>query len=74
MDSFSFGKQIIFIGIFFLLTGLCIMGLSKFNVNLGKLPGDIVIKNQNTSFYFPLTTCLIISVVISLISKLFFKR
>jgi hypothetical protein len=34
---------------------------------LGRLPGDIIIQRDNFSFYFPLTTCLLLSVVLSLI-------
>ncbi|MGM9986800.1 MAG: DUF2905 domain-containing protein [Bacillaceae bacterium] len=40
---------------------------------IGKLPGDIVIKKENMTFYFPIVTCIIISVVLSLISY-FFSR
>jgi hypothetical protein len=34
---------------------------------LGRLPGDIVIERENMTFYFPLTTCLLLSVVFSLV-------
>ncbi|MEP4078837.1 DUF2905 domain-containing protein [Haloferula sp.] len=37
---------------------------------LGKLPGDIRIENDNNGFYFPITTCIVISVVLSLIAAL----
>lgn len=40
---------------------------------LGKLPGDIFIKRENFSFYFPLTTCILISLLISLLVFLFRK-
>ena len=40
---------------------------------LGRLPGDIVVKRENFSFYFPLTTSIVISVVLSLILY-FFRR
>ena len=37
------------------------------DLGLGRLPGDIVIKKENSSFYFPIVTCIVVSVVISLI-------
>jgi hypothetical protein len=37
---------------------------------LGRLPGDIIIQRDNFSFYFPLTTCLLLSVVLSLVVAL----
>ena len=40
-------------------------------MRLGRLPGDIVIERGNTSFYFPILTCVIISVVLSLVMWLF---
>ncbi len=41
------------------------------NIPLGKLPGDIHFKNGNSSFYFPLTTCLVISALVSFLSYLY---
>jgi hypothetical protein len=40
---------------------------------LGRLPGDIAIKNENFSFYFPFTTCIILSAIASLIFWIFRK-
>jgi len=40
----------------------------------GRLPGDIVIRGKNTTFYFPVVTCLVISVVLTLLSWLFSRR
>ena len=36
-------------------------------VGLGRLPGDIVVRGERTTFYFPLATCLVLSVVLSLV-------
>lgn len=44
--------------------------LVHFGVPLGRLPGDIVIKRGNSTFYFPIVTCLIVSVVLTLLSVL----
>tara|TARA_A200000113_G_scaffold58986_1_gene50344 strand:- start:268 stop:471 length:204 start_codon:yes stop_codon:yes gene_type:complete len=64
-------KTLIIIGILFILVGLLYPFLR--DIGLGRLPGDIVIKKENSSFYFPIVTCIIVSVVVSLIS-MFFKK
>ena len=64
-------KLLIIIGLLFIVIGL----LYPFfrDIGFGKLPGDIVIKKENSSFYFPIVTCIIVSVVISLI-LIFLKK
>ena len=64
-------KIFIIIGVLFIIVGL-LYPLLK-DIGLGRLPGDIVIKKENSSFYFPIVTCIIISIVISLI-LMFFKK
>ncbi len=62
----SFGKLLIFFGILLVALGLIL----SFGVKipwLGHLPGDIYIRRENFSFYFPLTTCLLISLILSLV-------
>lgn len=44
-----------------------VIGLAMKFINLGKLPGDIVIKKENTTFYFPIVTSIIVSIVLSAI-------
>lgn len=46
---------------------LFVIGLAMKFINLGKLPGDLVIKKENVTFYFPIVTSIIISVVLSAI-------
>ncbi|MDD5771858.1 MAG: DUF2905 domain-containing protein [bacterium] len=60
-------KTLIIAGIILVAAGIGMFLLQKFNIPFGKLPGDIVIKNERFSFYFPLTTCIILSIVISLV-------
>lgn len=60
------GLFIIIIGIILVAIGLLLLYAPKIPL-LGKLPGDIYIKRESFSFYFPLTTCIIISLIISLI-------
>ena len=59
-----FGKIFIIIGLIFIFFGFLFSG--KFDP-LGKLPGDILIEKENFKFYFPITTSLLISIIISLI-------
>jgi hypothetical protein len=53
------------LGVAILVIGLLWPVLSK--IGLGRLPGDIVIRRDNFTFYFPIVTCLLVSVVLSLI-------
>ena len=62
----SFGKYLIVFGAFILIAGLVFTFFPKLGF-FGKLPGDIEIKKENFSFYFPVVTCIVISVVLSLI-------
>ena len=67
------GKIIIFIGLLLVAIGLVCMVGNKLPF-IGKLPGDIAIERKNYSFYFPVTTCIVISIVSSFIFWLFNKR
>jgi hypothetical protein len=59
-------KILIILGVVLVVVGLVLPGFQKLPF-LGKLPGDIFIKRENYSFYFPLTTSIIISIILSLI-------
>ncbi len=70
------GKLLIQMGILIAIIGVIIMLFSKFphsNFPLGRLPGDIYIEKPNFKFYFPWVSCLIISVVLSLVLYFFRK-
>ena len=67
------GKIIIFIGLLLVAIGLVCMVGNKLPF-IGKLPGDIAIERKNYSFYFPVTTCIFISIILSFIFWLFNKR
>ena len=65
-------KTLIFVGIALIVTGLlwqlsARLGLSFGKLHLGKLPGDIAIEKPGMRFYFPITTSILISVILSLI-------
>ena len=64
-------KTLIIIGISLVVLGLCWPLLQK--LPLGRLPGDFVFKFGNFTFYFPLATSIIISIIISLVMYLFRK-
>ncbi len=59
-------KMIIILGIVLVAIGLLLLLAQKFPF-LGRLPGDILIKKDNFTFYFPLATSIILSIIISLI-------
>lgn len=59
-------KTLIFVGIVFILIGICFQVFGKIP-GVGRLPGDIFVKRDNFNFYFPLTTCILISTILSFI-------
>jgi hypothetical protein len=68
------GRFLIIAGIVLLVSGLLLNYAHFFSfLNLGRLPGDIRIKRGGSSFYFPLTTCVILSILLSLILYIFRK-
>ena len=64
-------KILIGLGVIFLAVGLLWPWLDKFPI--GRLPGDIVIDRPNLKIYIPITTMIIISIIISLLSRFFRK-
>ncbi|MEL0258429.1 MAG: DUF2905 domain-containing protein [Gammaproteobacteria bacterium] len=62
-------KILIILGVIFLLLGILYPYLA--NLGIGRLPGDIVIKKNNFNLYFPITSAIIISILISIIMKIF---
>lgn len=74
MDLTAVSKYLIYSGVFMLTTGSILYFLSKLDIGLGRLPGDIIIQRENSSFYFPLATSIIISIVLTLILNIFVKR
>ncbi len=58
-------RTLIIIGLVILAVGLFWPWLAK--IGLGRLPGDIYIQGEHGSFYFPITSCILVSVVLSLV-------
>ena len=67
-------RAFIAIGIALVILGLLLAVGEKLPVRLGRLPGDIVIRGKNTTFYFPLVTSLLVSVLLSLVMWLISRR
>jgi hypothetical protein len=63
----EFGKMLMIFGAILVVAGLLVVGLSRTHVPLEHLPGDIYYHGKNTTFYFPITTCLLLSVILSAI-------
>ena len=61
------GKLLILFGGVLVLVGIVVVLAGRANLPLGRLPGDIVYRGKNTSFYFPIVTCIVISVLLSLL-------
>lgn len=66
------GKTLIYLGVILVVVG-CVMHFGGKFIPFGKLPGDINIVGENSSFHFPVVTCIIISIVLSIIANLFFR-
>lgn len=67
----SLGKVLILLGLGAVVFGLLILILSRFGIDLGRLPGDIRVEGERGSFYFPIVTCLVLSVIASWLLHLF---
>ena len=63
----------IIIGVVFIVIGIS-LGLLEKIPGLGRLPGDILIKKENFTFYFPLATCILLSLILSLIFYLWTRK
>jgi len=60
------GKMLLFFGAVLVAIGLVLVLLGRTNLPIGRLPGYIVYRGKNTTFYFPLVTSILLSVVLSL--------
>ena len=65
------GRYIVIAGAVLLVIGLAITAAEKFGLPIGRLPGDIVWRGKNTTFYFPIVTCVLLSIVLTLVMWLF---
>jgi len=68
----EFGKVLIFLGIFMIIVGLFLFFIPKIPF-IGRLPGDIIIKKDNFTFYFPLATSILLSIILTILFSIFRK-
>jgi hypothetical protein len=61
------GKMLFILGLAVAAAGLVFMLLGRTNLPLGRLPGDILYRGKHTTFYFPLATSIIVSVLLTLV-------
>jgi hypothetical protein len=61
------GRMLILLGILILGLGLLLLLAGRLNLPIGRLPGDIVWRGKNTTFYFPLMTSIVLSILLSLV-------
>jgi hypothetical protein len=60
-------KMLIVLGLVLIVAGGVVMALGRMNLPLGRLPGDFLYRGKNTTFYFPLATSVLVSVVLSIV-------
>ena len=63
----DFGRSLLLLGGLLVLLGALLYFGGKLPLRLGRLPGDIVRRGEHTTFYFPIVTCLVLSLSLSLL-------
>lgn len=61
------GKLLVVLGAIVVIAGIVLMLVGRTNLPLGRLPGDIIHRGKNTTVYFPLTTSILLSVVLTVV-------
>ncbi len=67
----NIGRVLILLGLLIVLIGVIIVVFSKFGIQLGKLPGDIIWHKGNTTIYIPITTAILLSIILTILLRLF---
>jgi len=70
-EGMGLGRTLIALGVVLIVLGVLVTFAGRLPFRLGRLPGDIYIQGKHSSFYFPLATCLVLSVLFSLAMWLF---
>lgn len=68
------GKLLLILGVVLAAVGAFLMLGSRLPWRLGRLPGDLIVKRENFTFYFPLVTSLLLSVIFSMLLWLFGRK
>jgi hypothetical protein len=61
------GKLLVLLGGIVVVVGLALIVIGRTNLPIGRLPGDMVYRGKNTTFYFPLATSIVVSLVLSIL-------
>jgi hypothetical protein len=69
----NIGRYLTIGGIFLFVIGVLVFLASKIGISFGRLPGDIRIERENFSFYFPLTSSILISIALTILAKIFIR-
>lgn len=67
------GRLLLIVGLVLVVAGVVFIFADRIPF-LGRLPGDIFISKKNFSFYFPLASCILLSILLTLILNLFFRK
>jgi len=73
MELHTMGKTILILGVFLVILGLLIVIAPKIPF-IGKLPGDIHVKRDNFTFYFPITSSILISIIVTILINLLLSK
>ena len=61
------GKLLIVLGLFLIVVGVLVILVGRAHLPIGRLPGDIVYRGKNTTFYFPLASSILLSIILTLL-------
>ncbi|MFH1791948.1 MAG: DUF2905 domain-containing protein [Candidatus Omnitrophota bacterium] len=67
------GKSLILAGALLIAAGVIVLCAGRMTW-LGRLPGDIIVRRENFTFYFPVTTCILASIVLTIVLFIFTKK
>ena len=72
--GFDVGRVLIFAGLILVALGALFLIANRLHLPLGRLPGDVAWHSKNTTIYFPVVTCLLVSAVATLLMLVFSRR
>ena len=67
----EFGRALLILGTISVIVGAFLYFGGRLPLRLGRLPGDIIHRGEHTTFYFPIMTCLVISIILSILFWIF---
>jgi len=67
------GRTIVIAGVLLVIVGVLLL-LSDKIPWIGRLPGDIVVRRKNFTFFFPIVTCILLSILLTILLRVFFRR